>query len=420
MRNIIAIISCIALAVFYYLFSFDRVSFGDCIGYVYFVERGEFTKTATSAEHFLYYNGLILFQKITQIETINSIRIFTSISASIAVFILYKTFRLYFNQKISILGALMFALSFTFWRITETIEVATFNSIFNSAFLYFSIKYLKEFKKNDLNLAALILGISFWCHVQNIMLIPALLYLFFISMKQNKSWYSTPIFFLIPAIALLVMPYIFNYNPVLAFGSTNKAWIEGTFTKSIVDYLKDTIVAIGYIIYNFWYFVIFGLISIFFRYSKWSKENTFFFLAFGIPFAFGTFYNVSDNYVYFIGPYQILIIFILDGIRMSEKKIKNTISVSFIGVLLFPILYLASLNLVTLIPAGNKFNIEKAYKGGLNYYLVPWMNNNTGVIDVVLNQKSTGSDKIFWMEESVLEFVKLRSKKQTLEEIKNL
>lgn len=402
----------------YYYFSFDKVSFGDCIGYAKLVETGNFIKTATSADHFLYTNTMIFFHKISGLDTIESIRVFSVLSAVIALFIFFKALNLTFNKTYSYLGTLIFMVSFTFWRTTETIEACTFNSIFLSLFLYYSLRFFKQKRIKDLQILGFVLGFSFWSHVQNIMLIPAFLYLLFSSFPKNKKGsFFAFILFLIPAVGLFIPAIVYQYDLINVYSSANPSWVKGTFTKSFSGYLKDFAVSLGYLVYNFWYFLLFAGISIWYRIRKINVFLIYFILAFGIPFAFGTFYNVSDNYVYFIGPYQILILYILDGIRIASEKYRSIVKISFGLTVLVPFLYLGSGLVISATEQGQRFNELKQYKGGLSYYLYPWMINNVGILETTIENRPT-AEAIPWMTECAKEYIELRKNKQTTDELK--
>ena len=420
MKKLIPFLGFLLITVFYYALSFDKISFGDCMVYSFYVERGDFVKTATSLDHFLYMNSLILFSKLTFMDTIVSIRLFNSLSAAGAVLIFYFALKEYFKNGLAVLGAIIMALSFTFWRTTSTIEVCSFNTIFLSLFLLYSIRFLKQKNAKDLNLASFILALSFWSHVQNIMLIPALVFLMCLAYRTygSKAFISL-IYFLIPALALFIPAILYDYDFIQVYASSNPHWIKGTFQKSILEYGKDVVVALAYLVYNLWYFLIPAAYSIFCRFKKITNHNIFYFFAFGVPFGFATFYNVSDNYVYFIGPYQIIILFAIDGIARWSKEKQNITKLAYVGALAFPLIYQMCFQVALLTPQGLAFHEKKEYKGGLNYYLKPWMNDNVGLLDVYLNKKPT-TDEIPWMYYYSDEFIKCRIKKQPLEEIKKL
>ncbi|WP_434981619.1 hypothetical protein [Daejeonia sp. YH14] len=226
--------------------------------------------------------------------------------------------------------------------------------------------------------------------------------------------------FLIPSLLLFVPALITGDDLRNVYGSTNTKWVTGTFTKSIRQYLKDIAIALGYFIYNFWYFILPGLFGIYHRFRRPSQLNIFLAIGFLIPFAFGTFYNVSDNYVYFIGPYQIFLIYVVDGLVQFSKKYNKTLVISSVLALMMPLMYVISYQIVLKTPQGQAFHQFKKYKGGLNYYLYPWMNNNVGVLEFTIEKRPSPED-IYWMKTVSRWFIENRMKKgDTLEEIKGM
>lgn len=409
------------LFLIYYYTSFDRVSFGDCIGYIYIVEKGDFVPDAGSTAHFLYTNSLILFKKMIPLETITSIRLFGSITAVLAIFFLYRALYAYtesYNK--SLLGALIFAFSFSFWRMASTIEVCTFNSIFLSAFLYLSVLFYRTQKAVYLNYASLILGLSFWVHVQNIMVIPAWMFLTFYAWKNLKiNINAAVLLFFGMALSLFIPSIILQQNLSNVYGSANPQWIQGTFTKTIPQYLTDVAKSIVYLIYNFWYFLLPAIYFIFYKIRQFDYFDIFLSLAFLIPFGFGTFYNVSDNYVYFIGPYQILMIYMISGIILLAEKYHNFGKLSWSAAFALPVLYIISYQALIQIDQVKKFDNEKSYKGGLAYYIYPWMINNKGLLEFIIDKKESPDD-IPWMIKSGNEYIDLIKDKKSLAEIKKL
>jgi len=85
----------------------------------------------------------------------------------------------------------------------------------------------------------------------------------------------------------------------------------------------------------------------------------------------------------------------------------------------FPLYYYSAKQLAMQTTKGKEFHQLKAYKDGLNYYLLPWMNNNKGILEVILNNEETNED-IEWMKETGQKLIDLKSKTMTEEEIKKL
>ena len=130
-------------------------------------------------------------------------------------------------------------------------------------------------------------------------------------------------------------------------------------------------------------------------------------------YGFSTFYAVSDNYVFFI-PFNILFA-ILIGVGLS--KIQNKImlkSFSFIAFLI-PLFYIFSFSIAQNTEKGKNFGEFKSYKGGLNYYLLPWMNENVGIVEFTMENRKA-PEKVNWMTYSALEYINLLKTKNIPED----
>lgn len=410
------------LFVFYWFFSFTKVPFGDALGFVNIAELNEFTDNTTVFGKFLYTNFLIGFKTIFGLDSIPATRFFNLIFSVLTLVVLFFGLKLKFRKEIcAYLGTLIFALSFTFWKQTEIIEVYTFNSFWIALYIYFTIRFLEDKNSRSLFLSSLVLGISLFAHVQNIMLIPGWAILCLISFRNYKVNVFPSIFIFIAfAFGLYFMAYINGHNTSHVFGSGNSDWVTGSFEKGFSGFVKDMVVAIGYLIYNFWIFVIPAIIIIFKKLKSFKdSQNLFYLVSFLVPFGFATIYNVSDSYVFFLNAYLFFIFFIIEGlidIKISQQKIYKSISISVFCV---PIFYILSYLIISKIPQGQNFDKEKSEKGGLSYYLFPWMRNNVGVLEFYLDGKKPFDNKDF-MNINCHIFLKHRKGKNSLEEIRKM
>ena len=422
MRHLYRVLFFGFLFVFYWFFSFTKVPFGDALGFVNIAELNEFTNNTTVFGKFLYTNFLIGFKNVFALDSIPATRFLNLIFSVLTLVVLFFGLKLKFKKEIlAYLGTLIFALSFTFWKQTEIIEVYTFNSFWMALYIYFTITFLEEKNSRFLFLSSLILGLSLFAHVQNIMLIPGWLILCFISFRNYKvNILPSAFVFFAFALALYFMAYINGYETSHVFGSGNSDWVTGSFEKGLSGFAKDIAVAIGYLIYNFWIFVIPAIIIILKKINGFkNSQNLFYLVSFLVPFGFATIYNVSDSYVFFLNAYLFFIFFIIEGlidIKVSNPKIYKTISISVFCV---PIFYILSYLIISKIPQGQNFDKEKSEKGGLSYYLFPWMRNNVGVLEFYLDGKKPFDNKDFMNINSHI-FLKHRKGKNSLEEIRKM
>ena len=340
------------------------------------------------------------------------------IPAAATVSLLFVLIREFIEEDwIAVMASFVFGLSFTFWRSAETVEVYTFNALWIIVFLLYAVKSLKNSSQNYIVFAGIILGLSLWVHIQNIMLIPAyLVLLYLLRSDRKKAALSFAAFVFIFAIMFVVNSFQ-NFEMIYIFASKKGAWVQDTFNQGFMDLVKNIVKAAAFLIYNFSVFILFSFGGVIYLYKKFRKESFFLFTASIFTLGFATFYAVSDNYVFFIPFYIIFTLIIASGIKkLSEKYALRKLRFAPVFI---PLFYICSLYIVSSTPQGQKFHQEKLYKDGLTYYMLPWLHNNIGCIEFTLRDGQT-TDHIIVLKESSREFIELRKKYQSMEEISKL
>lgn len=402
----------------YYIGSFTKIPFADCVGFVLSVEKGKFETAATATSHFLYTNTAIFIKNLTGLHAIEASRFLVVTSGALTVSIVYLIIKTITKiQWTAITAAFVFGFSFSFWRNAEIVEVYTYNSFWISLFFLSMVKVFIEKKNIHIILSSLFLGIALWVHIQNILLIPALLLFLFYFRQEKRHVYSSFILFAVLFSSL----FILNMSqglPFKAFYSSDQGtWVEDSLKQTPMQLLKDFFQSFTYLIYNFNIFIFFGIVGIGLLYKTNRQMFTVFFTAALLVYGFATFYLVSDNYVFFL-PFNI--IFAL-SIGYGLSSVKYTSFKRFSWVCLFiPLGYIFAYNVVLLTEKGREIDAFKKYKGGMNYYLLPWMNDNVGILEFTVDHK-TAPEPINWMTVSAEEYIKLlKSKGYTEEEIRKL
>ncbi|MEI3790446.1 MULTISPECIES: protein O-mannosyl-transferase family [unclassified Chryseobacterium] len=404
--------------VIYYSGSFTKIPFADCVGFVLDAEKGKFMTTATATTHFLYINTVILIKNVTGLNGIEASRLLVVFSGAATVSVIYLTVKsITKTEWVSLTAAFVFGFSFSFWRNAEIVEVYTYNTLWISLFFFSMIKTFIENKKQYIVWAGIFLGISLWVHIQNILLIPAFLLFLLYFKAEKKYFYSSLLVF----VLLFASLFILNMSQGLSFKSPYSSdqgnWVEESFSKTSLQYVKDFFQSFAYLIYNFNLFTFFGVMGAVFLYKSNRKMFFVFFAGSLCVYGFSTFYAVSDNYVFFL-PFNI--IFALSvGYGLSHPKYAALKKVSWVC-LLIPIGYLLTYKAVFQTEKGKAFHSFKKYKGGLDYYILPWMNDNAGILEFTIDKK-TAPEPINWMTLSAMEYIELlKSKGYTEEEIKKL
>ncbi|MET3538774.1 protein O-mannosyl-transferase family [Chryseobacterium limigenitum] len=404
----------------YYIGSFSRIPFADSVDFVLLAEKGKYMQTATATTHFLYTNTVIFIKNITGLNAIEASRLLIICCAAATVAIVYLTVKVLVKSDwVSIMAAFIFGFSFTFWKNTEIVEVYTYNTLWISLFFFCIIKTFQSKESKYIVLSAVFLGVSLWLHIQNILLIPAFLLFLFYFKTEKKSVYSS----LFTFVAIFASMFILNSLSGLPlnspFSTDRGHWIEDTFKKNPTQCIQDLLKSVIYLLYNFNLFTVFGIIGIISLYKTNRKMFYVFFVGSLCVYGFSTFYAVSDNYVFFIPFNLIFALSIGYGISLSFTKYPLIKKLSWVC-LLIPVFYFLSFKMVMSTSRGKEFHSFKSYKGGLNYYMLPWMNNNVGILEFTVDKK-TAPEPMSWMTESAEGYIKeLKRKGYTSEEIKKL
>lgn len=422
MKNTLnSILVFIIFVLIYSLGTFEKIPFGDCVGQVVDVETSSFIKIATPTSHFLYTNAAIVIKNMMNIDGLLAVRLLVILSGAFVVAVIYRTADLITQTSwIALTTAFVFGFSFTFWRNAEIVEVYTFNMVWVALFLHFLLKtfFSVQDQKRSIVMAALFLSVSLWTHIENIFFIPSLLLLIFY-FKNLKSSLLLSLLLIIGSVMIMMGINALEDLPAKSIIKSERGtWIEDTFKKMPVEYLKDLVQSVAYLLYNFNVFVVAGIVGVVRLYE--INRRLFFVLSCAsiLIYGFSTFYAVSDNYVFFL-PFNYM--FAL-GTALGILSFKNQKRASLLSpiCILIPVIYFIAPILAAKIPKAQAFQKRKAYKGGLQYYLVPWMNDNVGILEFTIENREA-TDPVNWMTDSAEEYIQiLKSKGYTTEEIKKL
>jgi hypothetical protein len=387
------------------------------MGFVIDFERAKWITSITSMSHFLYVNtGILLHQIFPNISSIEIGRMISVFSSAICISLIYLLLCEFGkNKKIAFWLSVAFGLGFTFWRNAANLEVYTFNAIFALLFYLFLVKSLKTGTLKYYLFTGISLGIGFTSHIQNIMLLPILFAVPILFYKQHRFKTVLPLL-----ISLLCLGIIFGVNHIQNQASnqvlsSDSKWVRETFTKDFSQYLKDILKAAGYLVYNVWfliYFIFSGFLSLF---HKDKKLSIILFVSILFNLGFATFYAATDNYNYFIISYIVLFIYIYQGILENKIRWLSFKYLKF-GILLFPLFYFVSYKIADNTSFGKEFHESKAYKGGLKYYMLPWLNNNVGILEFTIRGKTAPED-ISWMTQPANEYIERTKHKYSREEL---
>lgn len=376
-------------------FRWQRLAVYACIALLYLWQRGRhpgfhdslsylldaathFSGDTNATNHFLYNNFQhVLVLILPFIDPVLILSMVSVVFSLLSLLRLEQVANLFTKDRgAALLAMATFAVSFTWWQQTETIEVYTFNTFFFLSFFYFGLKELQFPHKDNINFASLLLGICLLIHIQNILCIPFFLFLVF-RRNHHPLWlkgyaFITPLVF---ASALFVGPLTIHNHAVSA------VFFDSQFQKDVMGFDLRAIgtglvKAVAFFAYNFHLWIIMLVVGKWWLW-KHDRKKLLQLSILLLPFlAFAVKYSVSDNHVFYI---SIFAVFAAASAKAWEllilRKPRLWIPAVVTVLLLSPLLYFTTTQVVKRLPAGRKLDQEKAYKGGVAHYTFPGRRN---------------------------------------------
>jgi hypothetical protein len=354
--NLVPIILFIFVAVVYTLTLYPdvggRVNFGDSAKWQYLhVVNG--VPHSTGYPIFLALSEV--FGRIVPFEQIaDRIKMISVIFGALTVVNLYGICRLITNKVIpSILASLIFGFSFTFWSQATEAEVYALNAFFVSIVVLHFLKYKMTTNHKYLLIGSFFYAISFGNHLTMILLLPAIIYITFVTDKRV---------FLKPKIVISIIGFIIlgatQYGYLYYLSHTGTDYLEylgrNTTFGHFIDYITGkqfnglmfAYSPVELIAQRIPFFIklmiiqfsivgiiclIIGLILMI-RKKALTHEVIFLLLIIGFQFLYSINYKIGDIEVYFIPIYLILSIFLS---FLLVGRLRTFMTVLLIGVTLY-------------------------------------------------------------------------------------
>ena len=350
------------------------VGFHDALGFLYDAKY-HFAFTTNATNHF-FYNAL-LHALVQVFSFVNPVAILTSVSiicSGITLALLYRYIvKLGYHPGLGLICIYILGLSFTYWQQSGMIEVYSFN---NMIFLLYTGWIMLDWGRREhkfLFPVVIIAALGMLTHIQHVLSIPALV-IYIWSNKESVVWKKVAASFLFLLISsfLLVPPLIFNKHTVSAI------FFEQQFKGNVIGFSliglgKGILKSIGYWLYNFHLWTIPMIIGYVKLYKhnrrRWSILNIFL-----LPYlGFAVKYNVTDNHVFFLVPYLLMIFFVVEGFKFLIERWRPQLWPIKLLVAMIPFaLYLSVVPLAKKVPQLAELDKKKEYKGGLAYFLSPF------------------------------------------------
>jgi hypothetical protein len=362
------------------------VGFGDELRFLIRIEEG-FDWSTNATNHFFYTNLLVALSKMFSLVEVFKLAvwfssIFGALTVAMVAFIVNSLFN---SRKLALLCALILMLSFTFWRQSVTIEVYTFNLFILSVYLFFAYQSFNEKSAINILLASTLLGISMWVHIQNILLIPSLLYIVY-----NRRKFVVGI---VPIVAILGFMIVYTLIIdgtsgffLMIYG--NVEYLEKATGFQLLSIIKGLLKGDFYFLFNFGLMSVIIFVGIYKLFIA-NKDLFYFNGLFTIPtWLFSCNYDVPDHYVFFLPSYLALVLVIPWGFNYLVEIISNR-RVKFVyASVFFPlIIYSVTPFIILQFERGQQIHNSKLYKGGLYYLTQPWMHQNPTLLPLVKEYK---------------------------------
>ncbi|MBS1266574.1 MAG: hypothetical protein MAG795_00541 [Candidatus Woesearchaeota archaeon] len=161
---------------------------------------------------------------------LNFMSVFFGASAVAVVYLIVKELA---DIKTSLLAAIVFATSYTFWSQATIAEVYTLSVFLMCLSIYRIIRWSKSKKDKDLFIFCLIYGMAVMHHISNINLAPAFIVFILWNRRVNLKLIATMfLLFMIPFSLYLYLPISSSFDPAIDWGNPENI---GNFIDQVGD-----------------------------------------------------------------------------------------------------------------------------------------------------------------------------------------
>lgn len=355
----------------YWLSKNPYLSFGDAIGVVYYASLG-FDWATNATSHFLYLN---LCHVLIAPELGNPVSVLTGLSIFFSMLCLYRLYQLIElssgDRPTALVLVAIFAVSFTWWRQAITVEVYSMSMWLAMEILWTMGKDVLQGEYRRSWQVAIWMALAILTHIQFILLLPAVLVYWIQAARPQWSRMFPPLgMFAVLVSPLFLLPHFLETHSLSAI-FFDHAYQDQVLQFDLGSLFMGALRSIGYLLYNFHVFVPLLLLGV---WQSWKKRRywTILLLLAAAPiWGFAMRYNVTDNYVFFLLPYLVLMILGSEGIGWFSETIKALWLRLALAFCLSPLMYVCAWQVAEQIPRLQIFAEPKAYKGGLRYYFWP-------------------------------------------------
>ena len=351
---------------------------GDGMGFLLAASRG-FDLNTNATSHFLYNNlnhfALWLFPGQ------NPVTVLVWLNIGYALGALWQGYHLALlvsrDAFASALMTLALAMGYTFWRQAVGIEVYACYLLVAGALLRYAVADLvRGHPPRHTLLLGLLWGLAVLVHIQAMLLLPALVVWACYTRPKTAQMLAALAVAVSLFSLLLLLPWLLHTHDLASVFAEQqfRQHLAGLDIKLLIKGLSLS-VAFGVYQYHLWALpVVAGGI----RLWKERRPVAVFLLTVILPvWGFASRYGVTDAYVFFLVPYVALVPVGAAGLKPWLDRIKILDYQKIMAVALVPLLAWGGYHTAAFVAEKSgkaaDFQAQKAYKGGLAYYLYPGM-----------------------------------------------
>jgi hypothetical protein len=361
---------------------------------------------ATNAtNHFLY--NLFQWALVHALPFVSPVLLLTLVSVVFGMLALRQVERLARefsqNEIASLMAVLTFGVSFSWWQQVETMEVYSFNAFLFTGFALHAVRVIRNQRASDLRWAGIYLSLALITHIQNILCLPFFLWMV---LRQPMPIRQRAIALLPLPLAVAVLlfpPLLLDAHPVSAI------FFDTQFKKDVMGFDPKVlgmgvVKGIAFFGYNFHFWLI-PMIAGFVGLLRRDRRMGLWLCLLLLPFlAFAVKYSVSDNHVFYLSVYAVLVaVSATAWEKFLQRRPRWAIPLMAMALLTSPALYLGTTAVVRQLPQGQALETEKAYKGGVAHYTWPGRKSAPDPIEAARHLQP--GDSVEWNSAPALEYV---------------
>lgn len=348
------------------------VGFNDGLSFLYAASKG-FDLDTNATSHFLYNNlQHVLVWALPFLPDVLVLTLFSVACALGTLGMVYRLGRLLApSQGAALLPVVALGVSFTFWQQSEVIEVYAFNNLVFTAFLYCAVRDLRAHSRSNYLATSLFLGLGLITHIQHILSLP--FFLAYLWGRNDLRW-TQRCWGMLPWMSM--MSILFFLPAYTGAHAWTAVFFESKFQDALMgvdarSLATGVLMGVGMLLYNFQLALV-PMAAGWRHLWRTDRNLVWWMVALGLPYlAFATKYSVRDNHVFYLVVYLLLALPLVHGTGNEAERRKRIRWMLPAGFVLPILVYALATLLAPMLPPLQRYDMEKAYKGGVTHLLWP-------------------------------------------------